>query len=211
MRGVAVGADVRGDDVLRAVVGGDAAVLRVRRAAGVPAVVPAAGADPGGDDGDEHDPAGRNPVPVGGTAAAQLTHSHTSGLRTSFTVYGQDVVGSATDKKQCTLRATNLDGTAGAGDAGSATTTESYYWEAATETYAAWDVAGSGVTTDDECPKKRYLTTSTSGYRTYSATPGEGWDYAAAGGVAAGVPFPVQTMVVTDAKSRAWTFATGTL
>ncbi|KAJ9440823.1 hypothetical protein DIPPA_04350 [Diplonema papillatum] len=79
--------------------------------------------------------------------------------------------------------------------------------------FTVWEVLDT-VAHDDECPGKRLLSTTTSHYRTYAGPPGVGWSYASTG-AAAGVPFPVQTIVrsaTVDGEPvapavRAWTFA----
>eukprot|EP01065_Artemidia_motanka_P016373 TRINITY_DN2006_c3_g2_i3.p1 TRINITY_DN2006_c3_g2~~TRINITY_DN2006_c3_g2_i3.p1 ORF type:complete len:3276 (+),score=1117.62 TRINITY_DN2006_c3_g2_i3:1479-11306(+) len=73
------------------------------------------------------------------------------------------------------------------------------------ETFEAFTILDK-VAHDDECPRKRLLSENRMGYRTYveSRNPGQDWDYTA--GVAVGLPFPLQAVVLTDAAKRAWAY-----
>ena len=70
--------------------------------------------------------------------------------------------------------------------------------------YSTWRVLDA-VAHDDECPGKRRLqaTDAATRQRVFAeGPPGLGWRYA--GGAAAGVPFPVQTLLAAAGGGRAW-------
>ncbi|KAJ9470662.1 hypothetical protein DIPPA_00634 [Diplonema papillatum] len=140
-----------------------------------------------------------------------LTHSlSAASLRVTFSYYGRDVLATATPMQVTAKDASTSSTTAAASIAG-VTTTNTYTWADGTETFASWEHSAA-VSLDDECPTKRYLQSTTSGYRTYaSGAPGAGWNYSHAGSAAAGLPFPLQTVVKTTAGARAWSFTDGIL
>eukprot|EP01060_Flectonema_neradi_P029826 TRINITY_DN421_c0_g1_i17.p1 TRINITY_DN421_c0_g1~~TRINITY_DN421_c0_g1_i17.p1 ORF type:complete len:4653 (+),score=1056.46 TRINITY_DN421_c0_g1_i17:121-14079(+) len=133
----------------------------------------------------------------------QLTHTLTSAnLKVTFAFYVKDKAASKASPQTIPLSASSV--TSSQASVSGTTTTNTYYWVDPTETFAQWNIAADGVTTDDECPSKRYLQTVTTNYKTFHPTPGKGWDYGT--GVVSGIPFPIQTMMTTTSAARAWTY-----
>eukprot|EP00755_Sulcionema_specki_P006272 Sspe_Gene.5152::Locus_1698_Transcript_2_2_Confidence_0.750_Length_13180::g.5152::m.5152 len=143
-----------------------------------------------------------NPVKTGQSEAQRVLHEYHETLRTPMLVYGWNEVGSATDMRTCTVAASFPESPSET--VAAATTTAKYFWKLPDETYSTWSIANT-PTMDDECPKKRFLATTTNGYRTYEDTPGEGVGHSV---VFAGVPFPLQAQVLTKDGGRSWSFPT---
>ena len=90
-----------------------------------------------------------------------------------------------------------------------ALTQGAYTWVDQQDTISHWELSDA-VTADNECPSKRYLHVSRHSYQTVGPiTPGLGWAYNST--AAAGLPFPVETVVRTTLQRRADSFPSGTL
>eukprot|EP01065_Artemidia_motanka_P018597 TRINITY_DN2190_c0_g4_i1.p1 TRINITY_DN2190_c0_g4~~TRINITY_DN2190_c0_g4_i1.p1 ORF type:complete len:2410 (+),score=978.41 TRINITY_DN2190_c0_g4_i1:537-7232(+) len=147
-----------------------------------------------------------NGVPIGQSAvlSASLTHSINAGILTvSFTGL-TDGVGSLAAPVQAAFSGSNLDDSTEV--VSSATSANGYYFSALAETFPNWALKDP-IVYDEECPKKRYLSSSDLSYRSFKKTPAEGWSFSSsADAPAVGLPFPLQTAVEDASNARAWTF-----
>eukprot|EP01062_Namystynia_karyoxenos_P024185 TRINITY_DN193_c2_g2_i1.p1 TRINITY_DN193_c2_g2~~TRINITY_DN193_c2_g2_i1.p1 ORF type:complete len:4348 (+),score=1167.20 TRINITY_DN193_c2_g2_i1:633-13046(+) len=142
-----------------------------------------------------------NAVPKGQSRAASLAGTYEPRGFFSFSALYETSIAT-----QMTITALNLDIP---DEVIRDVVTPSFFkWKAPTENYVTFNVLDQ-VEDDDECPSKRYLATSVSNYRSYAPKPGKGWSYSTAGGVAAGLQFPIQAVVKTSTVNppgRSWTF-----
>eukprot|EP01062_Namystynia_karyoxenos_P024186 TRINITY_DN193_c2_g3_i1.p1 TRINITY_DN193_c2_g3~~TRINITY_DN193_c2_g3_i1.p1 ORF type:complete len:4156 (+),score=1253.07 TRINITY_DN193_c2_g3_i1:1716-12470(+) len=144
-------------------------------------------------------------VSAGLPEAARVTHggqiAPLSVVQGTFNVYGLHEMPTAAEAR---VQASNADDPADV--IASVFTLETYSFERTPEIYESFQVLDT-VQYDDECPTKRMLSERSDGYRSYTPNtpPGLGWNYSA--GAAVGLPFPIQVAVTTQAKNRAWTYA----
>ena len=131
-----------------------------------------------------------------------------------FSFYGRNAISSIGGGEKLVVASQMYEGFSNIVAMVNISTTARYFWvgAATTEVFSSLTLTAGGVAVDEECPSRRFLQSSLHNYMTYSpGPPGKGWDYAKAASAHAGVPFPIEVVVKTQANLRAWSFHDGTL